>query len=60
MCISFVRQIPSDKLTSIFDFQILKKVFIADVVFNTNKIRIAEFIQETVFVPRKPCAEIES
>ena len=29
-------------------------------VFNTNKIRTAEFIQETVFVPRKPCAEIES
>ena len=29
-------------------------------VFNANEIKIAEFIQESVFVRRNPCAEIES
>ena len=29
-------------------------------VFNDNKIKIVEFTQESVFIRRKPCAEIES
>ena len=29
-------------------------------VFNINKIRTVEFIRETVFAPRKSCAETES
>ena len=29
-------------------------------VFNANKIKIVEFTQESVFMRRKPCAEIEN
>ena len=29
-------------------------------VFNANKIKIVEFTQESVFMIRKTCAEIES
>ena len=29
-------------------------------VFNANKIKIVEFIQESMFMRRKPCAEIEN
>ena len=56
ICISSVRQIPSDRLTYIFRSQILKVQFIAD----SNKIEIVEFTQESVFMGRKPCAELES
>ena len=56
ICISSVRQIPSDRLTYIFRSQILKEQFIAD----SNKIEIVEFTQESVFMGRKPCGELES
>ena len=54
MCISSIRQIPSDRLTYIFRSQILKESLIAD------SSKIVEFIQESVFMHRKPCAGIES
>ena len=54
MRISSVQQIPSDRLTYIFRLQILKELFKA------NKIKILEFIQEYVFMQRKPCVEIEN
>ena len=62
MCISTVRQVPSDRLTYIFRTQILKEPFqcFLILVFNANKIKIAEFTQESMFMQRKPCAEIES
>ena len=58
MFISSVRQIPPDRLTYIFRSQILEKPFIADLVFNVNKIKIVEFTQESIFARRKPCSEI--
>ena len=61
MCISSIRQIPSDRLASILHSQILKKNHSSLILeFNANEITIVEFIQESVFVNLKPFAEIES
>ena len=61
MCISSIRQIPSNKLAGILHSSILKKNHSWLILeFNANEIIIVEFIQESVFVRLKPFAEIES
>ena len=61
MCISSIRQIPSDRITSIFAFPNSEKNHPQLILeFNANEIKTTEFIQESVFVHLKPFAEIVS
>ena len=51
---------PTDLLILYFVRKFWKSHSWLILVFNANKIKIVEFTQESVFMRRKPCAEIES